>query len=476
VSNLVGTLSLNGGGVHSGSFLGLTGTRFVFDGTQNFGTNSLLAGGGTASLRGTENVDGTCDIAGPLDIPGTVTFGPGANVRFSGRQLNLSGTGIFNTGTQVNLHTLNLSGTIDGSDRISVTNAFVFTNGVVQGTGVKATTAGATMSLSGNPDLYVTGVLENGGTALWTSGRIWAYSDGIVHNLSSGNFEMRGNLQMTYGHFENDGVVSKSAGTNITDFSASFANHGTLTLQAGTIALHGGATNSGQLNLATNTVLKTDGPILDMEPGATVTGPGSLQVGALAQLLMDTDVDFGNATVSFTGSSTITGSFRLSNSPGGVFSIDHDMTISGSMTIGGRLVLTTAQLTVSILRDLTLLPNGTIDNPGALRVGTFTDNGGTVVGNEPIIVGPPVGQARIVALTFPPLSGASRSRFSESSLAVQLTWETAGNERFALQYSHDFVRWQTVAASVRQIAPGHFQAELNLKEYDACFFRVISDR
>jgi hypothetical protein len=281
---------------------------------------------------------------------------------------------------------------------------------------------------------------------------------------------------MDFGFVENLGKLIKSSGTNATELHSSLINRGEVQLKSGTLTVFSASTNSGTFSLDANTTLKIDSTPLALEPGTVVSGAGTFLFVNNSQLLLLSDVNFGSTVVSFSGNSSVAGNFRMSNGPGGQFLIDHNMTIPGSMTVGGQLTLTSPSLTVTLARNLSLLTTGTINNPATLRVGEFVNFGGTVVGNAPIVIGLPPSFAgvQITGFSLVPAENSTHPLRTSPNAGVQLHWETESDGDFIVQSSTDLVHWRTVPAVVTQVSSSGYRADLPESGASQGFFRVLA--
>jgi hypothetical protein len=472
VRNLSGTLSFDGGGTQSGVFNANPGARLTFAGTHSFAADSAVISQWSASLGGTMAFSGKLDVATTLDIPGSVQFRAGAVLNISVPTVNLSGTAAFNSGGPVTFTTLNLTGTIDGSDIVTVAETLNWSSGGVQGTGRLIAGPQASLAINGGSDKGLYGTLENRGSAVWSAGRIYAFPEGVLRNAASGQLSISGGTRMDWGTLHNLGQLVKTAPTNTVDLNV-LMNSGTLDVNSGVLTVRGPATNSGTLAMSTNATLRFNGPRLTMEPGAQVAGPGTLLLADNVQLLLTTDVFFGNAAVRFAAVSSVTGNYRMSNGPGGLFHFSRSLTVPGSITVGGALEVDAADITLIISRNLTLLGDGTIVNPGTIRAGEFdAAPGSTVIGNAPIEIGlPPGGQFRIVSLSLAAPSGPQLLSLNLGQVSV--TWVADVQSGFRVQSSTDLLNWRDHDVSPKSLGEGRFEATLDIGQATRCFFRVL---
>src|SRR5438552_7566716 len=151
-------------------------------------------------------------------------------------------------------------------------------------------------------------------------------------------------------------------------------------------------TVAGELEVQSGGRLRVDGnnPPRDitLSAGVNIAGTGTILFEGSNRLVLA-----GNSSVSgvldFVSSSSISGSGVLTIAAGATLRFDHSSTIPGSVIVNGTLTLTSSSITLTIGGTLTLNAGGVLNNPGAIRVGTFVNNGGTINGNVPSPPPPP---------------------------------------------------------------------------------------
>ena len=152
-----GALSLQNGGLDTGSFIVETGAYLEFDGNSTTTTltpSSSLAGAGAVEMGN----NATVNIGGAYDVSGALV--DGANVNFTAPVTTLgavsvsSGTLNFSTGVALPLPTLSLrGGTLSGSDTLTVRGLTVWTSGTLCGSGITNANGGLQLGSVGQGDI-----------------------------------------------------------------------------------------------------------------------------------------------------------------------------------------------------------------------------------------------------------------------------------------------------------------------------------
>ena len=196
-------------------------------------------------------------------------------------------------------------------------------------------------------------------------------------------------------------------------------------------------------------------------PGVTFAGPGTLQVQSSSRLALATDLNFGTLNVVFRDFPTVTGPFKLSNSPGGIMTFNSAITIPGSVEIAGTLVIPVTNVTVQINGTLTLAPSAVLNNAGTLRVGAFQNNGGTVIGNAPQILGLASQLIQILSLEFSTRRNQSAELDRQSlNHPATLQWSGPPGAQYEIETSADLFAWIAIETPATELSPGSFQARL----------------
>jgi len=347
----------------------------------------------------------------------------------------------------------------------------------MQGPGRTVIGPASQLNLSGNDIKYLYRRLDSSGTNDWSGiGAIYIVN-GEFNNLAGALFQARGGADFRWNGgtavFNNAGTFLKT-GTNATGFfSVQFNNSGTANLTEGTLSLGGGGTNSAIFRIEANATLALGSGTYSLLPGSTFLGDGQVELQSNARLALGTDVNFGTLDLVSRDSASVIGNFKLSNSPGGTFLFAGSSTIAGSVEIGGALTLGQANITLQINGTLTLAASGTLNNPGTVRVGSFLNNGGTVNGNTPIILGGAALQAvRITQIELIDRSRVSVQHLPSFEAPAVLSWSTEPRRNFAIQISHDLVHWHPHLAAVLETSPGFYQSYVTVLVHQPCYFRL----
>jgi Bacterial Ig-like domain/Carboxypeptidase regulatory-like domain len=276
-----GTLSLAGGGQHAGIFEVLAPATLILGNPHDLGPSSVIFGAGNFRCSSTINIKGTFDLAGSNVVTGgNLNFLSGAKVRFSPLPVTVTGGTLnLSTGSGVEMANLIVSGTVTGSDNLTVTNMLTFNGGAMSGPGSTIIPTNAVLQfLSSEPN--IARVIDNYGTAQWlTTGRLF-FSGGTFNNHAGATFEVLSDNSWIQGVFNNDGKLTKRIGTNTTTFSSvEFHNNNLFDVQTGTVSLSGNGTNNGQIILASGTLLTLTSGSQTMNSGSTLTGLGSFRAG-----------------------------------------------------------------------------------------------------------------------------------------------------------------------------------------------------
>lgn len=472
-----GTLALNGGGNSGGDFEVRDGARLQWGGSHTFADTTRVRGAGRLTQSGTTDFEGTLDVAGPIAVGGTFRVLPGAVAELAGRELTVSGRLDLDAGRPQSIGILNLTGSLAGTDPVAVTESLSWRGGEVMAGMSLRVLPDASLELAGT-DRTLGGLVTLEGQGVWTAGRTFARATGIFRIAPGAGLDLQLDASQFNGRFENEGLFRKSSGTGIALVTAVLVNRGTLAVDQGTLQLSAEGTNSGALQVAAGATFHVTQNTLTLEPGTTVTGPGTLRWSGSARLALGTDVDFGTAQVLFEGNSTVTGNFTMANQPGGLISVDHSLTIPGSVTVGGTFAVRGASTTVTISRTFTLLETGRLENEGSLRVGEFIQlDGGEVIGPAPIEIGLPLnGVAPVIReLRFGGARvGPASASAGEPSVvaAIEVLWEGQEHGEFSVESSADLRSWTEEAVSIESLGNGQFRAVISGKAVPSRFIRV----
>ncbi len=421
-----GTLALSAG-THTGTLSISGGATLQLTGSATFNSAASVTGAGAVSVTGgTNNLNtgtsyapaGTTAVSG-----GTLNFNTGASAVFT-QPATISGSGTLNlgTGAPASLPGLSLSGTgtLGGTDQVTVIGATTWTGGTMTGTGRTKTSGGLAI---GTNAVTLTGgrILENpsGSTATMTANMSLSFNtSATVEN--AGVWDIQNDADLTDGGgtgtraITNTGTFRKSAGAGITSVGSPFDNTapGSIEIQSGTLALSAG-THTGSIAISGGATLQLTGSAT-FNSAASVTGAGAVSVtGGTNNFNTGTSyAPAGTTTVSVgtlnfnAGASATPGSLAISS---GTLGGAADVTISGATTwtggtmtgtgrtktsggltigtntvtmTGGRILENPTGSTATMTANLSLSFNtsATVENAGVWDIqndADFTDGGGS---------------------------------------------------------------------------------------------------
>ena len=301
---------------------------------NNGGTLSSQFGSLQLNYSGTSNHTGTFDTG----AGGSIMFGGtgGTNV-FTG----ITGTGagflqfIGGTNTFTGSSTLtNLEldqATIDGAGTMTFSGIFDWEGGNLNAATVNS---GGTLNLIGSLGTMNLGAALTSGANFSSSTN--GFSINSVTYTNNGTFDISGSAPISgLGTFNNSGTLTKSAGGN-SQISTTFNNSGTVNVNAATLTLSNGGTDTGSY-------------------AAT-----------------------GGTTLDLTGARTLAGTSVVNSSMVGTFSVGAAVTSSGTFTPAG---------VVSVNSGGTLTLNTA--GPATIII-LVLNSGGTLTGSSPLLLGVPV--------------------------------------------------------------------------------------
>jgi hypothetical protein len=310
-----GGTSTTGGGVgssvifnHTGVVLANSGILYVMDngsctttcgGSWSVGSGSTLQlGSGTAAAlsgpisgagtvvfpSGTVNYTGTYDVTGGTQVTnGTANFT--APVSSVGPLTLSGGTLNFSTGKTVTTSAVNQStGTLTGSDMLTVTGAVTWSGGTESGTGV--TNANGGMTITGEPFLD-TRTINNKKTATWNGTAFFMENAAVFNNMSGATWNHENDSAIDNGGgsptFKNAGTFEKTGGTSTSGggvgSSITFNNSGTVISKSGILLLGNLYTQSGGSTELDGGSISISGSATLTENGGSVLGSGIITGG-----------------------------------------------------------------------------------------------------------------------------------------------------------------------------------------------------
>ncbi len=326
VNIVAGILYLNGGGTNTGTMVTASGASTVFTNSYTLATGSSLTGAGTYQLAG-----------GTLTASGSITVS------------NLSIAG----------------GTLGGTHTFT-NSALDWNSGSWNGVATTTLGSGTTLAItSGNEHDFNERDLFNQATVNWSGGRLRSGNGGSIVNDGLWNDTGTSTLGATVtgaSAFKNDyggaysfsnsgtGTYTKS-GTGTTTFQdVGFDNAGLVSVNAGTLVINGGGTNTGTIATASGATLSLVNNYT-LDTGSALTGAGTIQATGgtltlngsvtLSHLLLNGATVAGthawNGTVSWsTGNLNTTGT--TTNPAGSIFNIsgpaEHDFNLRDLVNLG----------------------------------------------------------------------------------------------------------------------------------------------
>jgi hypothetical protein len=335
-----GTLSLQGGGIVTGPITVASGTTLaIASGTYSFANTSEVSGTGLVNVSGgIVNETGTYNLIGSTQVSGgTLNFDPGSSPLDFGTLSFTGGTLNFSSGNAINLSNLTLSsGTLTGSDTVTITGLLTWTGGTMSGSGTTVAAGGLTLGAAGSTSHYEVlnaRTLTNVGNATLTGpGYFDQQNASTFDNLPTGTLTIQTDSSwdddQSNSTLENQGTLIKATTSGTSYFYVDLNNTGTVNVESGTISL---------------------GTRVSQVSGSTLTG-GTWIVAAGATLSLGTSItsNAGNITLggvgaTFSAINGLTGNSGTLNILGGLtFTTVGNLANSGSLTVaaGGLLTVT----------------------------------------------------------------------------------------------------------------------------------------
>jgi hypothetical protein len=464
-----GTLTLNGGGLHTTVLDVAAGATLRLGGTFTTTPGSILGGAGTILFNGGTQVFGGQFLpTGPQTFAGgTITI---SNTLPTAVVTNSSGTVNFYADQQFDLLVIQ-NGSVGGTGNLNVNGQMFWTGGSLNGTGRLVVASNAVMQVSGggqglNPDLENFGTVSLSGAAGIHLSRVINRPGGV---MLLDNVALFNNAQSSV---TNQGTFLVVGTNAVTFFSVPLYNLGSISLTNGTLMLNGTVTNTGSLAVS-GTASLIFGNTVRLEPTTIFVGDGAVRFRGQVQLT--SGVDFGTLTVVFENSPFISGAFGLTNKAGGTLIFNRALTVPGSLTIGGIMTVGATNITVTINGTLTLGAGATLNNPGTVVASAFVNNGGTINGNPPVVSGPaPAGLHidQIQLIGSAPGNSAPKALAASTTATVVLKWHAAPGDQFVIQSTTDLRSWTDLPAPVSESAPGTFEAAFPADDSGVRLYRL----
>jgi autotransporter-associated beta strand protein len=389
-----GTLSLNGGGLHTGIVDVSQTATLSLGGDHTFTADSRIVGAGNfSSVFG-----GTLNLAGLVDVRGDQTFSAGTvnitgeyNCRdnlltITGGRVNFNGTGMIAPAA----FNLGVLGVVGGSNNLTISGPMTCSgSSSLSGSGMVVANGG--LLISGNNVVLGGRTLVNTASALWTNNGtgFFILTDGaIVSNAPGATFTcVGGGVLGSTGtnRFVNLGAFRSSGDTNETRVDCLFDNSGTVEIASGSVNLTGGGVCVGAMKVAAAASLNLGGGTYNLLPGAILTGDGDLRVSGGTANLAGV-LTLGGTHAFSGGTANITGEY---NCLGNAVRI-----AGGTVNFNGTGTIAPAELSVGAFGQLSGTNPVTVSGPllltaGALLTGTnsVTANGGLSIMGDVVLSG-----------------------------------------------------------------------------------------
>lgn len=183
-----------------------------------------------------------------VDSDNAVTFANGVNTFRNGSGYSAPQTDVisfgtvnFNTGTAINLASLTLdTGTLGGSDAVTINDTFMFHSGNLSGSGLFTTAATAATTLADTGTVYLNKHWDNLGTLTW---------QGIADVIDNDTTTVFNNAA---GGVFNIGSPGLAADRVLELNTARFNNHGLLNLSGGLLKIVSSGTDTGDYHVSGN--------------------------------------------------------------------------------------------------------------------------------------------------------------------------------------------------------------------------------
>lgn len=307
-----------------------------------------------------------------LNSDNTVTFANSNHYFWKGSSYKAAQTEVTNggtlnlyTGSNIKLPVLTLdTGTLGGSDTVTVSEQFNFHSGTLAGGGVFSTAAGSTTALADSGTAFLDKRWDNSGTIAWQGlAKLSNHSGGaLFNNLAGGVFN----------------INSSSPSNSLELNTARFNNAGTLNLSGGTLKIVNNGFDTGRYDVTGDGQLQFLNGNRTFSDGATINSATTLHfvngknyfTNGSHYRAPETIVD--NATVSFnTGKAITLPSLTIDN---GTVSGPDAIKVSTALNfysglLTGSGTLTTPNGATTLLTEGQALLNRNWDNFGTVNYG-----------------------------------------------------------------------------------------------------------
>jgi hypothetical protein len=231
-----GTFIIQESGTYSGIFQG-TGTLEIRGKTHVL--NGSITNLNVLFLSDPTSVSNTLFINGTYDAISTTVTGDNAIVSAA---LNI-GAGVTAHSDLFNIN----GGTVTGDGDLVVSGPTTWSHGTMSGAGT--TTAMGGLTFTGNNSRVLDGrTLVNNGAGVYEDGWLYINNGGLLHNTSTATWDFLGDDVVSTsaggGTFQNDGSLTKSAGSGTANMGATFINNGDVSVQSGALRFGGDFTQT----------------------------------------------------------------------------------------------------------------------------------------------------------------------------------------------------------------------------------------
>jgi len=332
-----GSVTFTNGGNGKGTATISSGATMGFDGgTHTWSSGSSITGLGTFGVNsGVVNLGGTYNVTGLTRITG--------------------GTANFSTSDTARVTTLELSspGVLSGVAPVVLGGTGTWTGGTLSGSGSLVIPATQTFLVTGTITKQLSGrTIATSGTMSWTGGLI-SGSGGVVTVLNGGALGVEAEAATwATGSTINilqGGVLKRSVGLGVAQFTAVVNNNGTIDATSGTLQLNGGGSGGGTY-LASNSgaSLEFGAGTHTLTAGSKINGTGLVNVTGATVSMAGTGSSFDvTGTMQVLSGSMIlntpdTARFTILQLRGGTLTGSTNMVLRGSgLWTGGSLAAPT---------------------------------------------------------------------------------------------------------------------------------------
>jgi len=416
--------------------------------TLQFNNNGLLdVVSGRVNLNNSVS-SGRFNLAGGA----TLTFVSPTNMLDAGASFTGAGSIILQSPLIINGNvtmpnlTLEGSAVIDGPGQLTVTGAFGWNSGALQGSGTVNIPPSGTMTIGGSVNLYQR-VINNSGTINWSASlELAAGAGAVINNLSGATFDLQNSGEILngggppYATFNNFGTVAKTGGGMNAPWNLNFNNAGSLQVLTQSVSFALGFLQTG------GSTIVAAGATLGAFGGISLQGGTLGGVGTIAAPITNSAGVLQPGMP--TGTLTLGGGSSYAQSMSGVLSIDIGGPTAGTqysqLAAPGCPVSLGGSLNVSFVNGF-MPTNGerfTILTGGSVS-GTFPVLNGLYLGADLVLV--PVYSATNVVLVTETLTvlrpTLTIARGAGSAGGLALSWPSVPSQAYEVQYSPDLTQW-----------------------------------